>query len=476
MRRLAILLVCCSATRAWADVPLLYDGFDYDIDLNLSPPGTTDQEVGQGLQNPGLGGKYWFSAGGSTRPLVAAGNVYDAGTGLPAPGAGSHSISLSGLGSDGTASRIEIPNMPTGARTVYWSGFLRVSDISNLSGAPTSAEVQSGAFLAGFNNLVGSQTDPLSTVGGILALKRGSANPSSPRYQTYYAGTAPNSASSDCTFQTSYACANRRYADYDVNLDVPSDAVLYPDLPSTYKSAGAAARSKFTAVPLLEGQTYFFVGAQQIVTGLANDVAMLWISPDPGTFGTATAPAPNVSVTTTTGGTDPSDVLTFFLRNRSGVPNLASFDELRVGLSWASVTAPMVPQSGDYNGNGFVDAADYVLWRVNNGLTSTSPVPTVSQGNGNGDSFVDEADYTVWRTNFVAPPGVGSGSLAGGGAVPEPGTLVLVMFAIGSTFGSKQLRWRATPGSRAGAKAPPRQAGHGCTQRRGGKRATIDLL
>jgi hypothetical protein len=34
------------------------------------------------------------------------------------------------------------------------------------------------------------------------------------------------------------------------------------------------------------------------------------------------------------------------------------YDELRVGTTWADVT-PGLP--GDYNGNGVVDAADYVL-------------------------------------------------------------------------------------------------------------------
>jgi hypothetical protein len=72
---------------------------------------------------------------------------------------------------------------------------------------------------------------------------------------------------------------------------------------------------------------------------------------------------------------------------------------------------------GDYNGNGKVDAADYVLWRNGGPLANEVDAP----GTVNG------ADYTAWRARFGNPPGAGSGT---GGAVPEPTTIVLVgMFA-----------------------------------------------
>jgi hypothetical protein len=45
-------------------------------------------------------------------------------------------------------------------------------------------------------------------------------------------------------------------------------------------------------------------------------------------------------------------------------------------------------QTGDYNNNGVVDAADYVLWR-NGGTLQNDPTPGVQPG-----------DYTVWRANF----------------------------------------------------------------------------
>jgi probable HAF family extracellular repeat protein len=71
------------------------------------------------------------------------------------------------------------------------------------------------------------------------------------------------------------------------------------------------------------------------------------------------------------------------------------------------------PLPGDFNGNGAVDAADYVVWRKGLGTTYT------------------QADYDVWRAHFGQTAGSGSGANANA-AVPEPITLVLLMFAVAS--------------------------------------------
>ena len=62
---------------------------------------------------------------------------------------------------------------------------------------------------------------------------------------------------------------------------------------------------------------------------------------------------------------------------------------------------------GDFNNNGVVDAADYVVWRKTDGTP---------------------AGYNAWRTHFGQPSGSGAGAIANA-AVPEPATLVLLMFA-----------------------------------------------
>jgi len=71
--------------------------------------------------------------------------------------------------------------------------------------------------------------------------------------------------------------------------------------------------------------------------------------------------------------------------------------------------ACIVPGSGDYNGNGVVDAADYTLWRD----TLGSQLDLCADGNGDGT--VDEADYVFWNDRFGNVIGTGSEA-----AVPEP--------------------------------------------------------
>ena len=58
--------------------------------------------------------------------------------------------------------------------------------------------------------------------------------------------------------------------------------------------------------------------------------------------------------------------------------------------------------AGDFNLNGTIDAADYVLWR--NTLGSTSNLAA----DGNGNRVVDSGDYTLWRSRFGAVAGAGS--------------------------------------------------------------------
>ena len=72
--------------------------------------------------------------------------------------------------------------------------------------------------------------------------------------------------------------------------------------------------------------------------------------------------------------------------------------------------------AGDYNVNGVVDAADYVLWRKALGTANPQADgsgPTVGVPNG----IVDQADYTFWRSNFgaIGVPNGGLGSASGAG-------------------------------------------------------------
>jgi hypothetical protein len=84
-------------------------------------------------------------------------------------------------------------------------------------------------------------------------------------------------------------------------------------------------------------------------------------------------------------------------------------------LSGAAGIAPVLV--GDYNANGVVDAADYVVWRNMLGQSASS-LPA----DGDGDGVVDGDDWSVWRAQFaeMAASGVNNA------AVPEPVSLCIV--------------------------------------------------
>lgn len=91
--------------------------------------------------------------------------------------------------------------------------------------------------------------------------------------------------------------------------------------------------------------------------------------------------------------------------------------------SLVKLTANAAPVlAGDYNKNGVVDAADYVLWRNSVGQTGAGLA-----ADGNGDNVVDANDYAYWRARFGNTSG--SGSL-NGAAVPEASATVLMLSAL----------------------------------------------
>ena len=60
-------------------------------------------------------------------------------------------------------------------------------------------------------------------------------------------------------------------------------------------------------------------------------------------------------------------------------------------------STPAVIPTGDYNGNGIVDAADYVIWRRTLDQTGLTPG---SGADGNSNGMIDAGDYTFWRSQF----------------------------------------------------------------------------
>jgi hypothetical protein len=75
-----------------------------------------------------------------------------------------------------------------------------------------------------------------------------------------------------------------------------------------------------------------------------------------------------------------------------------------------------VPMAGDFNGDGSVDAADFVVWRKYQGTDNVW-----ADGDGNGS--VGPEDFALWRANYGRVAAGSGGSLI---AVPEPATVLLL--------------------------------------------------
>jgi hypothetical protein len=98
------------------------------------------------------------------------------------------------------------------------------------------------------------------------------------------------------------------------------------------------------------------------------------------------------------------------------------------GFAYMRAVAPVGPMpTGDYNGNGEVDAADYVVWRDTLDQMVTSPG---SGADGNASGTVDTADYDFWRARFGNMVAGGSSFGALNAAVPEPTSAAHILIGV----------------------------------------------
>ncbi len=89
---------------------------------------------------------------------------------------------------------------------------------------------------------------------------------------------------------------------------------------------------------------------------------------------------------------------------------------------FVDIEVPILVLLGDYNADGTVDAADYVVWR-----------------NGLGTTYT-QSDYNVWRSHFGQTAGSGSSLPAAQSlspAVPEPAACMLVAIGLGGVIISR---------------------------------------
>jgi hypothetical protein len=156
--------------------------------------------------------------------------------------------------------------------------------------------------------------------------------------------------------------------------------------------------------------TKFYLGDDATAVaqiGATQTIAAGQVNPAAARFGVGFTDAAATADTALTGYQD--DVRVY-----DSVLDLAALEMVR-----QANLVPVEP-AGDYNGDGSIDAADYVVWRKD---------PA---------SFGGPQGYDDWRANFGA---LGSGGGAVVNAVPEPGTLLLLMIGgLAVAFAHRRVR------------------------------------
>ncbi|MCC7087477.1 MAG: PEP-CTERM sorting domain-containing protein [Pirellulales bacterium] len=103
--------------------------------------------------------------------------------------------------------------------------------------------------------------------------------------------------------------------------------------------------------------------------------------------------------------------------------------------SFSVTVGPVVPPAhpGDFNEDGSVDGADFVIWQTH---FPTQGGAAPGDGDANADGNVDGSDFVVWQTNFpYSPPASGMSQ------VPEPNSLLLIIAGAAMAWSSR--KWRS---------------------------------
>jgi hypothetical protein len=151
-----------------------------------------------------------------------------------------------------------------------------------------------------------------------------------------------------------------------------------------------------------------------------------------------------------------SDRIDLYAASNSGViyrlnpANGQVLDSRTYGINFDSLAGIQLPVPGDYNNNSFVDAADYVVWRENEGTNNMLP------NDGGLPGPISLAHYNQWRATFgkiggisVSATSSAKGSRRGDakidgadflvgqqhvGTVPEPNTFAIALTLAGATL------------------------------------------
>jgi hypothetical protein len=355
---LALTLFVATALGAFAQTNYFFEPF-----ANATANGGTAYNVGDPLGGQGNGVNFSWGTIGTN--YVASNSVFITNysltmpTGMP-PATG-NAVLIRPL-TNGPGGRLNIgTNYSTNAATLYYSVVFQVSDVSTLNAASYSHN--GGAFNMGFNNTYSTAQNINPTVyGAPLYIGKDGAG-------GYVIGTGRGTGSQ---------------ARYWEVLDPTTNTVPYHTT----------------------NDVVFAVVEYEIVPGTANDIARLWINPDPATFGADTYPTPTVEVATSSDA-DLTSLNSFIIANRSTLSPTMVADELRIGYSWAAVTGvppvqPVVPSLSislvdpntvQLSWRG--DAAGYSLQGTSTLLSSGTPWAPVAGSTSTSGTNVIQNDGVV---------------------------------------------------------------------------------
>lgn len=247
------------------------------------------------------------------------------------------------FGGSGKSVRFSFPSGTSQTSgTMYYTYLLKITDLTGLS--------SSGVFVAGFNNSTGTQSSQPSEVGTRLYLRSASGG--------YNIGMSKDSSTT-----TDWV--------WDSRVFTTSDTVL------------------------LAGAYTFNSGST------TNDLAQMWINPNPSTFNTTTPPTPDLS---TTNGNDISGIASFvYLQRVTTEPASMTVDELRIGTNWATVTPVPPPSITTQPQNQTVVSGYTTSFSV--AASGATPLSYLWNFNGVPISAATNTSYTI--TN-AAPGNAGS--------------------------------------------------------------------
>lgn len=117
-------------------------------------------------------------------------------------------------------------------------------------------------------------------------------------------------------------------------------------------------------------------------------------------------------------------LLKFDLNGGSPIQTLVSNDTPFSSVAWISAVDAV---AGDYNSDNSIDDHDYAKWRHDFGMK----VARGGGADGNGNGIVDAGDYLIWRK--MVPSNLGHGA-----EVPEPSALALLVIGGLLALGAKR--------------------------------------